>query len=71
MVTGAAADASSELRFDESIMPLVTRHCVTFCCGLMTSRKHPVSSGIDAPQHVVSVPSPSPSLLRVVCVLGP
>ena len=69
IVTGSAI--RSELRFEESIMPLVTRHWVTVCCGLVVSMKHGVSSGTDAPQQVRGSDSgswPMPSPLRVVWV---
>ena len=70
-MTGSAT--RSEFRFEESIMPLVTRHWVTVCWGLVVSLKHAESSGTDSPQHVrtagLVVATPSP--VRVVCVLGP
>ncbi len=74
IVTGSAV--RSELRFEESIMPLVTRHWVTVCCGLPVTMKHGMSSGTCSPWHVLGgfvlaggVEMPSP--LRLVCVLGP
>ena len=71
IVTGSAV--RNELRFDESIMPLVTRHWVTVCCGFPVSLKHGMSTASDSPQHVftsgVGVLMPSP--VRVVCVLAP
>src|SRR6478609_6882020 len=71
IVTGSAT--RRELRFEESIMPLVTRHWVTVVWGLIVSLKHAESSGTDSPQHVrvagLGVETPSPE--RVVCVLGP
>jgi hypothetical protein len=36
--TGVAWPAISESRFEESRMPLETRHWVTACVGLVTSR---------------------------------
>ena len=54
-------------------MPFVTRHWVTFCCGLVVSMKHGVSSGTDSPQHVrtTGFVFATPSPLRLVCVLAP
>ena len=38
IVTGVASWYHSESRLEESRPPRVTRHCVTFCVGLETSR---------------------------------
>ena len=72
IVTGSAIRI--ELRLEESIIPLVTRHCVvTFSRTLVTSMKHPVSSGTDSPQQerVTGFELASPSLVRVVWTLAP